>query len=282
MAMSWRARRRAKSAVMHLLAVVVTGIMLLPLTWIVATSFRPLEDVIAQPIRVIPTQLTIQPYLDMWDAAPFLRFTLNSVIVSTLTALLALVFSALAAYAFVRFRFWGARVLLVFVLVSQALPGASILLPLFRTIWRLGMYDTQQGLILVYVGFVTPFCTWLLMGYFYSIPAELEDAARVDGASSLQVLWRIVVPLSAPAIVAVGAFAFLAAWNEFLFAFVLTQDDANKTVAVGLVTSFFTQYINLWNQVAAASIVFSLPPVLLFLLVQRQFISGLTAGAVKG
>jgi ABC-type glycerol-3-phosphate transport system permease component len=280
--MSWRTRRRVKSIAVHVLAVIVTGIMLLPLTWIVTTSFRPLEDVIAVPVRVIPTRFTIQAYVDMWDAAPFLRFTLNSVLVSTATALLALVFSALAAYAFVRFRFWGSRVLLVFVLVSQALPGASILVPLFRTIWRLGMYDTQQGLILVYIGFVTPFCTWLLMGYFYSIPVELEDAARVDGASSLEVLWRIVVPLSAPAIVAVGAFAFLAAWNEFLFAFVLTQDDARKTVAVGLVTSFFTQYVNIWNQVAAASIVFSLPPVLLFLLVQRQFISGLTAGAVKG
>lgn len=279
--MGWRARRRLKSVIVHVLAVLATMMMLAPLTWIVATSLRPLEDVIELPPRIVPSGVTVQAYVDMWDQAPFLRYTLNSTIVSLATTFIALVFSILAAYAFARFRFWGARVLLILVLVSQALPGASILLPLFRIIWELNLLDTHQGLILVYTGFVTPFCTWLLIGYFQSIPVELEDAARVDGASTLEVLYRIVVPLSAPAIVAVGAFAFLVAWNEFLFALILTRDNA-PTIAVGLVTSFFTQYVNVWNQVAAASIVFSLPPIMLFLLVQRQFIRGLTAGAVKG
>lgn len=279
--MGLRTQRRVKSTVAHVLAVLITLVMLAPLTWIVATSLRPLEDVISVPIRIIPQSITFQAYADMWQQAPFLKYTLNSVIISLATTLIALVFSILAAYAFARFQFWGARVLLIMVLISQALPGASILLPLFRMVWELNLLDTHQGLILVYTGFVTPFCTWLLIGYFRSIPLELEDAARVDGASNLEVLYRIVVPLSAPAIVAVGAFAFLVAWNEFLFALILTRERA-PTIAVGLVTSFFTQYVNVWNQVAAASIVFSLPPVLLFLLVQRQFISGLTAGAVKG
>jgi multiple sugar transport system permease protein len=256
-------------------------IMLAPLTWVVTTSLRPIEDIVVYPPRVIPKRITFQAYADMWDAAPLFRFVKNSVIVSCATTAIVLVFSILAAYAFVRFRFWGARLLLVFILVSQSLPGTSILLPIFKTVLDLGMIDTRQGLILVYTGFITPFCTWLLIGYFRSIPVELQDAALVDGASNLQVLFRIVVPLSLPAIVAVATFAFLGAWNEFLFGFILTRSES-QTIAVGLVTSYFSQYVNLYNQVSAASIVFSLPPVLLFLLVQRQFISGLTTGAVKG
>ncbi len=129
--LNWRARRRLKSVVMHVLAVAVTIVMLLPLTWIFATSIRPLEDVIAIPVQVIPTRFTIQPYFDIWDAAPFLRFSINSLAISVATAAIGLTFSTLAAYAFVRFRFWGSRLLLIFVLVSQALPGTSILLPLF-------------------------------------------------------------------------------------------------------------------------------------------------------
>ena len=281
MTLTYQQRRRVKGAVVHLIALFATLVMLIPLVWIVVTSLRPLDEVVSVPIKIIPETITLQAYADMWDRAPLFKFIQNSVIVSFTTALICLVFSSLAAYAFVRFQFWGARLLLTFVLVSQSLPGASILLPLFRVVQELGMIDTRRGLILVYTGFITPFCTWLLIGYFRSIPRELEDAARVDGASNLQVLYRIVIPLSAPAMTAVGAFAFLSAWNEFLFGFILTRDNA-PTIAVGLVTSYFSQYVNLWNQVAAASIVFSLPPIILFLFVQRQFISGLTAGAVKG
>lgn len=279
--MSRRTRRRINAIVVHALGVLATFLMVAPLTWVVTTSLRPIEDIVVFPPRIIPKRLTVQPYVDMWDQAPLFKFLTNSVIVSFAATAIVLVLSILAAYAFVRFRFRGARLLLTFVLVSQSLPGASILLPIFRIVLELGMIDTRQGLVLVYTGFITPFCTWLLIGYFRSIPTELQDAALVDGASNLQVLFRIVVPLALPAIVAVATFAFLAAWNEFLFGFILTRNEA-PTIAVGLVTGYFSQYVNLWNQVSAASIVFSLPPVLLFLLVQRQFISGLTAGAVKG
>lgn len=279
--MSRRTRRRVKNAAVYTLAILATAIMLAPLTWVVTTSLRPIEDIVVVPPRIIPKRITIQPYVDMWDAAPLFKFIKNSLIVSFTATAIVLVFSILAAYAFTRFRFRGAKLVLTFILVSQALPGSSILLPIFRTILELDLIDTRRGLVLVYVGFITPFCTWLLVGYFRSIPAELLDAALVDGANHLQALVRIVVPLSLPAIVSVATFSFLAAWNEFLFGFILTRTES-QTIAVGLVTSYFSQYVNLYNQVAAASIVFSLPPVVLFLLVQRQFISGLTAGAVKG
>lgn len=274
-------RGRIRSVVVYALAICATLIMLAPLTWVVTTSLRPIEDIVVVPPRIIPERITIQPYIDMWAAAPLGKFVQNSVIVSFVATAIVLIFSVLGAYAFTRFRFPGARLILTLILVSQSLPGTSILLPIFRTVLELGMIDTRSGLILVYTGFITPFCTWLLIGYFRSIPVELMDAALVDGANDLQVLFRIVLPLSLPAIVSVATFSFLAAWNEFLFAFILTR-SGSPTIAVGLVTSYFSQYVNLYNQVAAASIVFSLPPVVLFLLVQRQFISGLTAGAVKG
>ena len=279
--MSRQTKRTIKSIVVHLLAVVVTLLMLSPLTWVVSTSLRPLEDVIVVPPQILPRVWTLSPYVEMWQRAPFLRYTLNSITVAVSTACIALLLSVLAAYAFVRFRFWGARALLMFVLVSQAIPGTSILLPLFRVIWSLGLIDTLVGLVIVYTGFAIPFCTWLLTGYFKSIPAELEDAARIDGCSALRVLYTVVVPLSAPAIVAVWVFAFLVGWNEFLFAFIFTKENA-PTIPVGMTISFFTQYQSFWNQVSAASIVFSTPPVLLFILLQRQFVRGLTTGAVKG
>jgi multiple sugar transport system permease protein len=279
---SRRTRKKIRSVVVHLLAILATLMMLFPLTWIVTTSLRPIEDIVAYPPQLIPKRLTIQPYKDMWDTgAPLMKFVKNSLIISTSTTVVVILFAILAAYGFTRFTFPGAKLVLSLILISQSLPGSSILLPIFRTILEFDLIDTRRGLVLVYIGFITPFSTWLLIGYFRSIPPELMDAALVDGASNLQVLFRIVVPLSKPAIVSVATFSFLAAWNEFIFALILARDHS-QTIAVGLVTTYMQQYVSYYNQVAAAAIVFSLPPVVLFLLVQRQFIGGLTAGAVKG
>jgi ABC-type glycerol-3-phosphate transport system permease component len=279
--MTRRARRSIKHALAVAVAVTFTGVLLVPLVWVVSTSIRPIEEVVVVPPRIIPKTITFRPYIDMWTAAPFVRYTANSVIISTLTAIIGLAFSTCAAYAFARFRFRGRDLLLILTIMAQMIPGVSILLPLFQVIRSLALLDTRTGLIIVYTGFVVPFCTWLLNGYFRSIPADLEDAGLIDGCSRLQVLYHVVLPLSAPAMVAVGVFAFLTAWNEFLFALVFTKTHA-ATMPVGLRAAFSTQYYNLWNQLSAASLVFSLPPVILFIALQRHFVKGLTAGAVKG
>jgi multiple sugar transport system permease protein len=279
--MSRKTRRRIKNVIVYTLAVLATLMMLAPLTWIITTSIRPIEDLVVYPPQIIPKRITFQPYLDMWDRAPLLTFVKNSLIVAFASTIVVIVFSTMAAYAYTRFRFPGAKLVLAFILITQSLPGSSILLPIFRTILELGMIDTRRGLVIVYVGFITPFSTWLLIGYFKSLPIEMLDAALVDGAGNLEVLFRIVIPLSLPAIVAVATFAFLAAWNEFLFAFILTRSNS-ETFPVGLVNSYFGQFTSSYNQAAAAAVFFSIPPVVLFLLVQRQFIGGLTAGAVKG
>ena len=254
--------------------------LILPLVWVVSTSIRPLAEVTSSPPVLIPGSLTFSAYIDLWDAGPFLKYFLNSVVISLSTALIALAFSISAAYAFSRFQFWGGTVLLMVVVMSQMLPGSSILIPLFQVIRVLGLLDTHPGMILVYTGFAIPFCTWLLNGYFRAIPVDLEQAALIDGCNRFELLYRIILPLAAPAIIAVGTFAFLLSWNEFLFAFVFTKSKA-QTIAVGLRTAFLGQYVNKYDQLFAASLIFSLPPIAIFVGLQRYFVQGLTAGAVK-
>ncbi|MCC7263603.1 MAG: carbohydrate ABC transporter permease [Candidatus Latescibacteria bacterium] len=255
-------------------------LLVLPLIWVISTSLRPLSEVTSTPPMLFPRSITFKAYVDLWSAAPFDAYILNSVVISLATALIALAFSISAAYAFARFRFPGSTALLMLVVMSQMLPGSSILIPLFQVIRNLGLLDTRTGMVLIYTGFAIPFCTWLLNGYFRAIPEELEQAALIDGCSRLQFLWRILLPLAAPAVVAVGTFAFLLSWNEFLFAFVFTKSKA-LTIPVGLRSAFLGQYVNKYDQLFAASLIFSLPPIALFVSLQRFFVQGLTAGAVK-
>ena len=254
--------------------------LILPLVWVVTTSIRPLVEVTSSPPVLWPQTITFNAYFELWDAGPFLKYFFNSVLISLSTALIALAFSISAAYAFARFQFKGATVLLMVVVMSQMMPGSSILIPLFQVIRLLGLLDTHTGMILVYTGFAIPFCTWLLNGYFRAIPADLEQAAMIDGCNRFELLYRIILPLAAPAIIAVGTFAFLLSWNEFLFAFVFTKSEA-QTIAVGLRTAFLGQYVNKYDQLFAASLIFSLPPIAIFVGLQRYFVQGLTAGAVK-
>jgi len=254
--------------------------LVLPLIWVVTTSVRPISEMTQTPPLLFPRTITFEAYVDMWETGPFDKFFVNSLTISLATALIALVFSICAAYAFARFRFRGATVLLMLVVMSQMLPGSSILIPLFQVIRTLGLLDTHPGMILVYTGFAIPFCTWLLNGYFRAIPEELEQAALIDGCSRFAVLYRIILPLAAPAVVAVGTFAFLLSWNEFLFAFVFTKSRA-LTIPVGLRSAFLGQYVTKYDQLFAASLIFSLPPIAIFVSLQKYFVQGLTAGAVK-
>lgn len=254
--------------------------LVLPLLWVITTSVRPLTEVIATPPVVFPRALTFRAYVELWSAAPFFKYFVNSFTISLATAIISLAFSISAAYAFSRFTFKGSTALLMLVVMSQMLPGSSLLIPLFQVIRRLGLLDTHPGLVLVYTGFAIPFCTWLLNGYFRAIPVELEQAALIDGCSRLALLYRIVLPLAAPAIIAVGTFAFLLSWNEFLFAFVFTKSRA-LTIPVGLRAAFLGEYVNKYDQLFAASLIFSLPPIAIFVGLQKYFVQGLTAGAVK-
>ncbi|MBT6149936.1 MAG: carbohydrate ABC transporter permease [Gemmatimonadetes bacterium] len=273
-------QKRLRSVLGYGLGGVFVAALVLPLLWVMSTSVRPLSEVTTVPPVVFPSEIRFDAYIDLWDEAPFLDYVLNSVVISTLTAIVALAFSITTAYAFARFRFRGSAALLMLVVMSQMLPGSSILIPLFQVIRSFGLLDTHAGMVLIYTGFAIPFCTWLLNGYFRAIPEELEQAALIDGCSRLAVLYRIVLPLAAPAIIAVGTFAFLLSWNEFTFAFVFTKSRA-LTIPVGMRAAFLGQYVNKYDLLFAASLVFSLPPIALFVSLQKYFVQGLTAGAVK-
>jgi ABC-type glycerol-3-phosphate transport system permease component len=194
---------------------------------------------------------------------------------------LALFISCLAAYGMARYRFRGVRIVISIFLLSQMFPGASILIPVTQTMLKVGLYNTLPGLSLVYTAFFIPFSSWMLYGYFRAIPRELDEAAHIDGCSRMGILTRIIIPLTVPGLAATFVFSFLGAWNEFLFALVLTNNDSVRTLPVG-VQALIGQYMTDWNLLAASAIIFAIPPLVLFFLFEKALLKGLTAGAVKG
>ncbi|MFJ9210111.1 carbohydrate ABC transporter permease [Streptomyces sp. L-9-10] len=263
---------------------VLAAFALLPVYVMVSSSLKPLQDV-AGKFQWFPTNLTIRPYFDIWKTVPLAKYFVNSLIVAGSATVLSVVIAVFAAYAVSRYRFRGKRVFTVTVLSTQMFPGILFLLPLFLIFVNIGnstgveLYGSRGGLILTYLTFSLPFSIWMLIGYFDSIPRELDEAAMVDGCGPIRALFRVVVPAAVPGIVAVAVYAFMTAWGEVLFASVMTN-DATRTLAVGL-QGYATQNDVYWNQIMAASLVVSVPVVVGFLLLQRYLVAGLTAGAVK-
>jgi multiple sugar transport system permease protein len=263
---------------------VLSFVVIFPLYTIVISSIKPLGDV-RSAFHWIPTHVTLRPYIDMWKTIPLAHYFVNSLIVSVCATVLSVTIAIFAAYAISRYRFRGRQAFTLTVLATQMFPGILFLLPLFVIFVNIekslgiALYGTYPGLIITYLTFSLPFAIWMLVGYFNSIPRELEEAAMVDGATPIGALLRILIPVSLPGIVAVAIFAFITAWGEVLFASVLTT-DATRTLAIGL-RNYASQSNVYWNQLMAASIVVSLPVVVAFLAMQRYIVGGLTAGGVK-
>jgi multiple sugar transport system permease protein len=262
-----------------------TLITLFPLYTVVISSIKPLADV-RSAFRWVPSRITFAPYADIWSTIPLARYFLNSLLISLGATAISVFVAILAAYAISRYRFSGRGVFSLTVLSTQMFPGILFLLPLFIIYVNLEraigiqLYGSYAGLIITYLTFALPFSIWMLVGYFDSIPRELEQAAMVDGTTALGALFRVLVPVSMPGIVAVAIFAFMTAWGEVLFASVLT-DDATRTLAVGL-RNYAIQSNVYWNQLMAAAIVVSIPVVAGFLALQRYLVQGIAAGGVKG
>jgi len=271
---------RIKTLLLYAAVGIGIAIIILPVFYAVSLSFRFLSDVFQVPPTLFPPRFTLSGYGGMMtvDIPGALR---NSVFVAIGTTALSVSFAGLGAYAFARLRFRFANELMVLLLVSQMFPGSAIIVPLFRVLRELGLYNTHAGLIFTYTGFIVPFCTWMLYGYFRSIPAELEEAALIDGCSRLGALARVVIPLALPGISATAVFAMLGAWNEFLFAVLFIQDPNLRLITPAL-TLFQGQYTTEITYQAAAAVTAAIPPVVAFALVRRYFISGLVAGAIKG
>ncbi|ROS52851.1 carbohydrate ABC transporter permease [Frigoribacterium sp. PhB24] len=259
-------------------------VVVIPLYVVLTTSIKPLADVQGL-FTWIPSRVTLEPYVQIWQTVPLASYFKNSLIVTISATVLSVAMAVLAAYSLARLRFRGQRSFSLVVLSTQMFPGILFLLPLFlifvqiqRTI-GVQLTGSYLGLIITYMTFSLPFSIWMLTGYFASIPKELEEASMIDGTGRLGALFRVVIPVAKPGIIAVAVYAFITAWGEVLFASVLTSKDT-RTLSIGL-RAYASQQDVYWNQLMAASVVVSLPVLIGFMLVQKHLITGLSSGAVK-
>jgi len=267
--------------ILSLIILIFASFMVLfPVAWMLSTSLKTMQEMFVTPPRWIPQEITFRAFARIWTDYPFVRFFYNSILIVSTTTIVSLFFSSLAGYGASRFNFKGKSSFLVFLLVTQMFPSVMLLIPFYRVLNILGLINTHLGLIIVYMAFTTPLCSWMMYGYFESIPKELDDAASIDGCSKFRTYWQIVLPLSLPGLAATGIYAFIMSWNEYLFALVLTTDDSMKTVPVGI-GSLVGQYRTAWNDLMAVSLVASIPMLIAFFFLSKKLIGGLTAGAVK-
>jgi multiple sugar transport system permease protein len=262
-------------------ALLVVAVCLFPFIWMGLSSIKVIGELYTVPPRWWPDAPTLANYWKVIFESNIPRYFVNSVVISFGATGLALMLAIFASYGFARFDFRGKPLLQAFVLIGQLLPTAAIIVPLFITLRVLGLVNTYWGLILVYMIITLPLSVWMLTSYFKAIPVELEEAAIIDGASRLGVLFRITLPLSIPGIVAVVVYAFVTTWNEFIFALCFATDSSVKTLPIGI-AEFSTEFNTDWGAVMAASVVMTIPIALLFFSMQRLFVSGLTSGAMKG
>jgi multiple sugar transport system permease protein len=252
-----------------------------PFYWQLATSLRSDVDLYSPTVSLVPKALTADHYAKVFGArSEFSTQLVNSIIVALATTVVAIVVGSMAGYALTRLTFLGRAGLARVLVYAYLAPGTILFIPLFVMMNSLHLRDSLFGLTLAHLTFSVPFATWMLMGYFKTLPIELEEAAMVDGASRLQALRMIVLPLSAPAVVVVAVFAFTLSWNEYLYALVLVQARAKMTAPIGL-TNYVIGDVFYWGQMMAAATIMSIPPLLLYLFGQRWVIAGWTAGAVK-
>ena len=265
-----------------LLLILVLAFVLIPFITMISSSFKPDVEQTQLPPKIIPNNPTIEHYKGVLDPEifPFLTYFKNSLIVAFLSAGIGIVIAIFGSYSFARLEYTGRSVIQRGVLMVYMFGGVLLVIPLFQMISKLGLFDTRTSLIVTYVVQTLPVSLYMLGNYFRTIPESIEEAAIIDGCSRLEVIYRIVLPLSAPAIVSVFIYAFMIAWNEYLFASVFINSSSLRTLPLGLNQLFYTQHY-VWGRMMAASILTAVPVIILFLSVERFITGGLTFGGVK-
>lgn len=275
--MTARQQRKMWDRVQIALILIAAAVMIVPIIWIFLAAFKTHVDVYQLKLIFTPT---LQNFGTVFEAPYNLGHKLfNSTIVAAITVLIAIPIATCSAYSFSRFRLTGETAILVTILATQFVPAVVIILPFFIMFRDIGLLDTRIGLILVNLAIVMPFAIWMIKGFIDGIPTETEEAALVDGSTRLQVIRNIVLPMAAPGVITSGIFCFIIAWNEFLFALILTNREA-VTLPVGLAL-FRAEEGDLWNLLSAAGIIIMLPMFVLALAIRRYFVQGMTMGAVR-
>jgi N,N'-diacetylchitobiose transport system permease protein len=251
-----------------------------PVYWMLNTAFKPYGDILSSTPKFLPIPFSLGNFVDAVEKPGFVIYLRNSLIVTGAAVLFSMIVAFLAATALTRFRFRGRRAILLAILAIQMVPGPALLIPLFLSLRSLNLLNNLIGLALTYVALVLPLTIWVLRGFLHGVPVEVEEAAMVDGAGRLTVIWRILLPLVLPGVIATSVFAFITAWNDYIYAYVMMKDQTNFTLPVWLV-SFSTNTGTDYGGLIAASCLFALPVVVFFMLIQRHLVQGMTAGAVK-
>jgi multiple sugar transport system permease protein len=254
---------------------------LVPFYWMIATSLKADREIYGFEATLVPRHPTLAAYERLFSTTPFVKYVRNSTIIAGASTVTSLVFGCLGAYALARLRFPGRRLIARGLVFTYLVPPSLLFIPLFAVMSVLRLIDTHEGLILAYLGFTVPFSTWLLMGYFRSVPLELEEAALVDGCTRLGTLFRVILPVSLPALAVVAFFSFTQSWNEFLYANVFVNSVEVRTITTGL-TLFIVEDVFFWGPMMGAAFLSTLPPLAIYLVFQRWVVKGLTLGGVKG
>ena len=251
-----------------------------PVLWMLFSSLKSNTEIFSLPPELFPKEFTLKAYHSIFGSPMKVRFFLNSYLVATVVTLLTLFVAILAGYSFSRHSFKLKKPLNLFIISTQTVPPISLLIPYFGIVVAFRMYDTYFALIFTYMVFTLPYAILLMTGYFNTLPKELDEAVIIDGGSSFTALWRVLVPVSIPGIVATGVYTFLLSWNEFLFALTLTKSTEMRTVPIGI-QLLMGQHAYEWNEMMAMSILGSFPILIMYLVAQRYFLEGMTAGSVK-
>jgi multiple sugar transport system permease protein len=259
---------------------VVLAVVLFPIVWMVFASMRPVSETLHDPPMWLPHEVTFAAYRNLLSQPKQIGYFVNTYIISLSTAFLSVSLGALSAYGLSRFRIKGAKYILLALLALQLLPNVSLVLPFFNLSQALHIHNTYFAMIIADTSLALPIAIWLLKGFFDSIPASLEEAALLDGCSRLQSLWHIVFPLALPGLIGTAVFAFLWAWNEFLFAVVLTTGPEVAPLTVRM-SQFFSQYGRDWSDIMALNVIALIPLLIAFIWLQRWVVEGMTAGAVR-
>jgi len=266
--------------VLTLVAVLaIAAVMLLPLVWMVATSFKPEPDIVKFPPSLLPDRVTLEHYLAVWDRIPFARLYVNTIIFAGGVTLISLLLDSMCAYALARLEFPGRNLVFVAILVMLMLPFQVTLIPLYDLLVSLGWTNTMQGLIVPRA--TNAFGIFFLRQFLLSLPRDLEEAARIDGASELRIYRRIIMPLAAPALLTLGLFHFMYNWNDLLWPLIINQDQARQTLPAGLAL-FMGQHVVEFGILMAASVLALIPVVLFFLVIQRRFVEGIATTGIRG
>lgn len=277
-------RMSTKKRVMKalLIAGLLIGLVytLFPIIWMVSCAFKQNTEIFTVPQKIIPRAPTLNAFKAVLSNPDKLRYFLNSYIVAFATTAVTLVIAILTGFAFSRYDFRLKKPLNAFIIMTQSVPPITLLIPFFGLVVSIGLYDSYWALIVTYLVFTLPYATIMITGYINTLPRELDEAVAIDGGSTWCALWRVLVPISKPGLVATGIYTFLQCWNEYLFALCLTKSGEMRTVPVGI-QLLMGQITYSWNEMMAMSILGSIPIIIIFLFAQKYFIAGLSAGAVK-